>query len=260
MMNTLKEFFCLNKKFLVYNMVSRNLKVKYRRSALGFLWTLAMPLSQALVYYFVFKYIFKSRTDYYVAYVLMGILPWGFVAQTLTEASESLIFNSGILTKIPTPIQIFPLVTNVTNMVTLLLGLPVVILFAGITGAPMGLSLVLIPLLLFFLFVISYSLTLFLSVQSVYYRDLKPALAMIVQLLFYATPVIYDLSMLPESFHWILWVNPFGSAFICLHQILPGGQWPDLTMLLVTLVWTLGSMLFSIFTMKHHSRFIVERL
>jgi len=241
-------------------MVARNLKVKYRRSVLGVLWTLALPLSQALVYYFVFKYIFKARTEHYVSYVLMGILPWGFISQTVSEASESLIYNAGLLSKIPTPIQVFPLVANITNFITLLLGFPVVIIFSLISGADISSSMILLPVLLFFLFVICYSITLFLSIQSVYFRDLKPVIVMAIQLLFYATPVIYDLKMLPEAYQWILYVNPFGTLFVCMHQILPGGQWPTLNLLLITISWTVGSLLLALLSMRRHSRFLVEYL
>src|SRR3954453_19323172 len=89
------DFFCLGKKFLVYNMVSRNLKIKYRRSVLGVFWTLLSPIAMTVVYYFVFKVILQVRMPHYLVFILSGVLPWTFFSQSLSEGMESIAGSWG---------------------------------------------------------------------------------------------------------------------------------------------------------------------
>src|SRR5689334_7103760 len=95
------DLFCLGKKFLVFNLVSRNLKLKYRRSVLGVFWTLLSPIAMGMVYYFIFKVILKVQMPYYLAFILSGVLPWTFFNQTILEGLESVVGSWSIVTKVP---------------------------------------------------------------------------------------------------------------------------------------------------------------
>src|SRR6202035_5870261 len=121
------DIFCVSKKFLVFNLVGRNLKVKYRRSVLGVLWTLLSPLATVMIFYFVFKVILKVQIPHYMAFLVSGVLPWSFFSQTINEGMDSIVGNAGIAAKVPVPIQIFPLVGAITNFITLFLALPVIL-------------------------------------------------------------------------------------------------------------------------------------
>lgn len=219
-----------------------------------------VPLAQTLVYFFVFKFIFKARTDHYVAYVIMGVLPWAFFSQSMVEGSESLLSNSNLISKIPLPLQTFPFVSWLTNVITLFLGLPVVLAVALASGASIGPSIILLPVLIAMLLLCGYSISLMLSIQSVYMRDLKQMITIIVQLWFYATPVIYDVEMIPNSFQWILYVNPVGSIFIALHDVIPKGSWPDANILMNATAWTLSLTGLALLSLRRHGRFLVEYL
>jgi ABC-type polysaccharide/polyol phosphate export permease len=131
------DLFCVGKKFLVFNLVSRNLKIKYRRSILGIFWTLLSPVAMGFVYYFVFKVILKVQIPHYLAFILSGVLPWSFFAQTVLEGMESIVSNWSIVTKVPIPIQVFSYVNAVTNLTTLFLALPVFIGAAYFTDVPL---------------------------------------------------------------------------------------------------------------------------
>jgi len=130
------DIFCLSKKFLVYNLVSRNLKVKYRRSVLGVLWTLAAPVAISVIYYFVFKVILKISIPHYPVFILAGVLFWNFFSMTVIESMESIVANWVIVTKIPIPLQVFPFSGAMTNLTTLLLALPVLWTVAAFSGVP----------------------------------------------------------------------------------------------------------------------------
>lgn len=220
------DLFCVSKKFLVFNLVSRNLKVKYRRSFFGFLWTLLNPLAMSMVYYYVFKVIMNNHTPNYLPFILSGVLPWAFFSGTVVEAMESLVGNIGILAKVPVPLQVFPYVGALTNGVTLVLSLPILLGSVLYAGIPITWVWFLLPLLLLMLFLMSYSVGLILSVFFVYLRDLRHVMSIVMQIWFYATPIVYDESFVPEHIRHILWLNPVGHCFSGIHRILIAGLPP----------------------------------
>ncbi len=233
------DAFCLNKKFLVLNLVDRNLKIKYRRSFLGFFWTILSPIAMSLIYYFVFKVILKVERPHYLAFILCGVMPWGFFIQSITESTESIVSNGGLLIKIPMPIHVFPYVTSITNFSTLALSIPVIFGAAYISGNAFTLN----SLWLFYFFIelmlFTYALGAILSLLYVYFRDLKHAIGLIMQLWFYSTPVLYDANMLPEKYRWLLFLNPVGCIFEGIHEGFINGQAPHFSYIAVSFGWTM---------------------
>jgi lipopolysaccharide transport system permease protein len=232
------DLFCLGKKFLVFNLVGRNLKIKYRRSALGILWTLVAPTALACVYYFVFVKVVKIQMPHYLGFILSGIFLWTFFARTVVEGTESLVGNITLLTKIPIPLQIFPFVTTVTNFSTLLLSLPVLFTALAISGVPISATLVLFPVYLALLFMMAYGFALILALGFVYFRDLKHVMEIVMQVWFYGTPVLFDAKMIPENYHWVLYANPTGLLFHHLHLILIQGVYPPVSEAAMVVAWT----------------------
>ncbi len=237
------DAFCLNKKFLVFNLVNRNLKIKYRRSFLGFFWTILSPLATSMIYYFVFKVILKVDRPHYLPFILCGVMPWSFFAQSITEATESIVNNQGLISKIPVPLQAFPLVVSITNFSTLLFALPIILLLAWTSGVTPSLNTLLVLPYFLALLLISYALGTVLAVAYVYLRDLKHALGLLLQIWFYATPIIYDKNMIPEKYKFILVLNPVGSIFVGIQESVLGVAGNTTMALLGTLFWTLFSLL-----------------
>lgn len=231
------DLFCTGKKFLIFNLVSRNLTIKYRRSILGVFWSLLVPVAMAGVYYLVFKLVMKIEIPHYVAFVLSGVLPWGFFSQTLSEGMEAIVGNWGLLSKVPIPVQVFPFVGAITNLVTLAIALPVLIGGSMLSSVDLGPSLIMLLLYFPMLFLIAYSLSLILAIGLVYFRDLRHILGIILQVWFYATPVIYDVSMIPPQFRIILYLNPVADIFLGLHDVLAKGIWPDPTSVMRASAW-----------------------
>ncbi len=240
-MVNLWEFFCFHKKFLVYTMVTRNLKIKYRRSVLGFLWTLLIPILQAGIYYLVFNRILKVQADNYVLFILTSLLLWGFFSNTLTEAQESLLMHSNLITKINIPLHAFPWIASITHAIILFLSLPVVVgisLLHGIRPTP---SYFYLPVLILQLLLFAYSMGLVLSIIVIFFRDLRHLLAIGLQIWMYSTPVLYQAKMLPPEFSWVLWANPLGFIFSSAHRIVLEGSWPTLTQFTVPTLWAIGA-------------------
>jgi ABC-type polysaccharide/polyol phosphate export permease len=254
------DAFCLNKKFLVYNLVNRNLKVKYRRSFLGFFWTILSPLGISAIYYFVFKVVMKVDRPHYLPFILCGVLPWTFFSQSLNEATESIVGNQGLISKIPVPIQAFPYVVSITNFSTLLFALPIIIGLALLSGVPLNWGMLGVFFYFFTLLVISYCLGAVLGVLYVYLRDLKHAIGLLLQIWFYATPIIYDKSMIPEKYKFLLLINPVGAVFVGIQESVLGlnGNW--LHSAGVSLAWMLVSLLMLRFTFNHFRHGLPEVL
>ncbi len=254
------DLFCTGKKFLVYNMVGRNLKIKYRRSFLGFFWTLLNPLAMALVFYFVFKVILKVQIPHYMAFILSGMLPWSFFSQSVIENMESLVGNIGLLTKVPIPVQAFPFVGTITNAITLTLALPILLGVALITDVQLGPSLLSLGFFIPALFLITYGLSLLLAVTFVYFRDLRHIIGILMQLWFYATPVVYNESMIPERFKWISYANPVGCIFTAFHHIIVYGTWPTQDQVVTTSLWVILFLTLAAFVRKFLCNELVEQL
>ena len=223
---SLKTLICFDQKFLLWNMVSRTLKLRYRRSALGYLWTLLVPLSTAAMYYFLFKIIFKIQDPDFAAYVTTGILIWTYFQGTLIEGMDSLLGNLPLLLQVNIPLNIFPLTTAIANFFTLILSVPVILLVAYATGIELKPSSILVLYYLGLLGIQAYCLSYILSITVIYIRDLKQVMALVLQMLMYATPILYQMNQIPEKYVWILFVNPVGKIFTGVHNCLLRGLWP----------------------------------
>jgi lipopolysaccharide transport system permease protein len=254
------DIFCVGKKYLVFNLVGRNLKVKYRRSVLGLLWTLVSPLALTFIFYFVFKVIMKVQVPHFLAFLVSGIIPWSFFSQTVVEGLDGVVGNAGVVAKVPVPVQVFPFVGCVTNFITLALAFPIIFGVSFFTDVHLGSSILLLPLIFFSLFFMSYGLSLFLGLTYVYFRDLKHIVNLAIQLWFYGTPVFYNPDMVPAKYHWLLIANPAGGAFVSLHKIFSEGTWPASEYIVSMVIWAFVIMSFGFFVFKKTARDVVENL
>jgi ABC-type polysaccharide/polyol phosphate export permease len=244
------DILCFGRKFLVYNLVGRNLKTKYRRSALGFFWTLLVPLANAGIYYFAFHMVLKVSLPHYLSFVLTGVFAWTFFAQTVTEGMESIVGNYAVISKVPVPTYIFAYVGGITNFTTYLLSFPILLGATLVSGVPIGWhTLAFFPYALL-LFMLTYSFSLIFSIAFVYFQDLRHILAVSLQLWFYATPVVYAESMIPEKYRFLLTVNPLAPIILGFQDILVNGIWPSASGFASAFGWTVVT--FALAVVLHH--------
>jgi lipopolysaccharide transport system permease protein len=234
----MNRLFCLDHKFLLLNLIRRNLKVRYRQSVGGMLWTLLIPICTAMVFYFVFKFYMRIQADHYLGLIISGIIPWGFVSSSLSMGTESLVNNSTILSKVPVRPNVFPLTENMTNFINSFLGLPVIFGALLIDGVSFSSTWLAYPLLLIPLFLIVYSMTYLLSLAFVFLRDLRHFLQVILQMAFYLTPIVYPYSMVPERYLVYFYLNPVAGFFIASQDILIQGKLPSFESVFQLTMWT----------------------
>lgn len=256
----LKDIFSLNNKYAVYNFVVRNLKLKYRKSVLGVLWTMLIPAVTAVVYFFVFQFVMKLKIPNYLLFILSGVIPWSFFSGTIISGMESIVGNHPILNKVPLPPHTFPLIESVTAFLNLLFAVPVLIvvaLFYDLSPTVIWLQL---PVLLVLLLLQGYFIAILCSVLFVFLRDLRHIMNVVMQIWFYMTPVIYSSDMVPEKFAWIKYVNPVAFIFHGFHQILIFDSALSLKEFGVLAAWTLMIMAISSMVYGMNRKFLIERL
>lgn len=259
-MTEIARFFCLNRKYLIYNLVKRNLKVRYRRSFFGFFWTLIVPASMTLVYLFMFRFIARINEPNYPFLILSCIIPWTFVSTTLLTGTDSLVNNFGILSKVPIATAAFPLSDAYSSFINLLLSLPILILSGLFFHIYPNWSWVLAPLLLAALFIQVYCLALVLSVANVFLRDVRHMVSIFVQIWMYLTPIVYTSEMIPEDKRWYFYFNPLFGIFDAIQSILYRGQWPSMVIVGHICLWTLMVFILAFFVNYRFRYKVVEKL
>src|SRR5262245_1297218 len=203
---------------LIRNLVLKDLKLKYRDSALGFLWSLANPLLLILVYSFVFGHLFRGGPPNFAYFLMIGILPWNFFAQSLMMSTGSILDNGNLIRKVALPMEVFPVATVFFNLAQYLLALvvffPMALLFFKVSPAWSWLNFlpVLVLQVLFTL-----GLCFIVSTATVFYRDVRHFTEILLMLLFWLTPVVYDMRVIPASLATVIYLNPL-SYFILAYQ------------------------------------------
>ncbi len=193
---------------LLYELVHRDLTVRYKRSVLGFLWTMLHPLLLMLIFVVVFSTMFRFQTQHYETYFLSAYIAWNFFSQTVVTAMTSVAWNGPLMKRVRVPPSIFTLATVVSGLANL--GLSLIVLFAImlVVRVPFSPALWFLPVSLAILSVFTFGVALGLTALSVYFADVGEMVQAGLPALMYLTPVIYPRSIVPERFQLLLKMNP----------------------------------------------------
>src|SRR5438270_11611123 len=186
---------------LVFALVARELKVRYRRSAIGFAWTMLQPLLMMLVLQVVFNSLFRFRLDEgnYPVFALAGILFWNFFSQSIVASMNSLKANTAILRKLPVPKAVFPLATVISGLINLVFALVPLLLILLVTRHPMGPSLLFLPVSVLLAGLFTLGAGLLPSPLAVFFSDVVEMIGVLLSILMYLTPVFYPMKILEGS-------------------------------------------------------------
>lgn len=228
---------------LVLTLVARDLKVRYRRSSIGFLWTMLQPLLTMLVLQLVFSTIFRFEIDNYPVYALAGILFWNFFSQSISASMNSLRGNASLLGKMPVPKVVFPLATVLAGVVNLLLALVPLFAILVVTGHPIRPAILFLPAAIVLAGLFTLGAGLLLSPLSVFFHDVVELVGVTLTLLMYLTPVFYPMSIVPEHLRWVVRYNPVRSVLEVFRDPIYYGKIPPLSHLVVAMVVVLLSLL-----------------
>ena len=234
---------------LVRTLVARELKVRYRRSAIGFLWTMLQPLLTMLVMELVFSAIFRSQLLNYPVYALAGILFWNFFSQSIVASMNSLRGNAQLLQKLPVPKAVFPIATVISGVVNLLFALVPLFVLLLVTGHPLTPSLLFLPVSILIAALFTLGAGLLLSPLAVFFSDVVELIGVMLTLLMYLTPIIYPQEIVPQHMRWVIRFNPIRSILEVFRDPIYNSKIPPLSHLTVSisiavLALALGAWLF----------------
>lgn len=193
---------------LVQILVIRDLKVRYKRSVLGFFWTLLNPLITILIFLMVFSRIFTNFYEHYKLYMISGVLIWNFFTMATTQGLTSVVANAGTLRKMAIPKFIFPVTVVCSNFINFIFSMVALAAVYPFLGGRLNPSLLWIPIVLPFLFAFTLGLSLILSALTVFARDLRNIWDPVSMIWFFLTPVFYPRTVIPEKYASLLRFNP----------------------------------------------------
>jgi ABC-type polysaccharide/polyol phosphate export permease len=221
---------------LVFALVGRELKVRYRRSAIGFAWTMLQPLLMMLVLQVVFNSLFRFQVaeGNYPVYALAGILFWNFFSQSIVASMNSLRANTAILRKLPVPKAVFPLATVISGLINLVFALVPLLLILLVTHHPMGPSLLFLPVSILLSGLFTLGAGLLLSPLAVFFSDVVELIGVLLSILMYLTPVFYPMKILEGSKYLpLVRFNPVRSILEVFRDPIYLGKVPPLSHLSV---------------------------
>ncbi len=193
---------------LLSSLTRKELKVKYRGSALGFLWSLLNPILTMLVYSFVFSIVLRGGMEQFAIFLICALLPFNFLSNSVNYGASSIIGNSNLINKIYFPREIIPLSIIMANLINFFFELAALFIVLGIMGYNFYIYLYLLPVIIFFQFFLVVGMTLLVSALNVFFRDLQHLITIIMMVWFFGTPIIYPLSMVPEEYQVFIKINP----------------------------------------------------
>jgi lipopolysaccharide transport system permease protein len=213
---------------LLFRMFERNLKVKYQRSALGFVWTLFNPLGTVIILIAVFSYIVRIDMPNYWAFLVSGYFVFNFVIQMLNTASTVLPEHAQLTKSAPFPSEILVFGATIARLFEFVIAMSIVLLVLVVFhhgGVPA--SFVLLPVLVVIQLLLVLGVVLPISIASVFFHDLEHALPVAVMMLFYISPVFYPISFVPEAVHGIYYLNPLSGLITLFHAVVYEGVFPS---------------------------------
>ena len=224
----MKIFFeeLLNYKELLIELIKRDLRVKYRKSILGYLWSLLNPLLMMLVVSTVFSYMFRFDIVNYPLYLISGQTLFNFFSEATNMAMGSITNSASLIKKVYLPKQVFPVSRMLSSFVTFLFSLLAIVIIMIFTHVNVTWTIFLVPLPLIYILVFSTGVGLVLSIMSTYFRDVIYLWGIFITAWMYFTPIFYPVTQLPEFAMNLMRLNPLYQMLQCFREIVIYGTFP----------------------------------
>lgn len=245
---------------LIQTLVSRDLKARYRGSALGWLWTLLNPLMYMAIYTLIFSIYLRVKMENYPMFLLCGMVPWIWFSSSLSMGASSIVEGGGLLKKVYFPPQVLPTVTVLVNLFNFVLTLPLLVALMVAFGLKPGWALLALPIPILTQFAFTEGFVFVLAATSVRYRDIPHILSHLLTGWFFLSPIIYPLALVPEAARPIVAINPMTPFLTSYQDILFDAKLPSahalgLTLALGLVMFGLGALVF-----ERYRRVCVEEI
>ncbi len=206
---------------LFYVLVQKEFKVRYSASFLGYLWSVFSPLAQGTVFFVAFSIFMRFPQENYLLFLLSALYPWQWVSNSLLHSPKIFASCPELVKKVFFPRYFMPMACCFQDMLHMCLSIPIFIIFSLLHGVvPSWTLLLYLPVVLAVSYITIASLNVIFACCNVYVRDLENLLPVLLQMLFFLTPIIYPLSIIPEKYHLLLFANPFFAMITLWRSVL----------------------------------------
>jgi ABC-type polysaccharide/polyol phosphate export permease len=248
-MNLFKNLY--NYRELLKTSVKKEVRSKYKNSFLGVVWSFLNPLLQIMVYAIIFSLILKNKQEHYAVFLCAGIIPWTFFSVAINKSAFTIIENGNIIKKVYFPREIIPISVVVAEAINFLISTIIILGFVIIGGIGITKYLLFYPIILIAQYLVIISISFVVSSVCTYFRDLQHFIGIILQLLFYATPIVYSQESIPFEYQWILKLNPMTYIVNGYRSSVYGQEWffehfysSTYFWIFVVVVFCIGSLIF----------------
>ncbi|GKS58302.1 transport permease protein [Nitrospira sp.] len=227
---------------LLYLLIWRDIKVRYKQTAIGMTWVVLQPLITMLIFTTIFGYMVKVPSDgvWYPVFTLAALLPWMYFSQAIIRSGSSLVSNAGMISKIYFPRLLLPLATVVAPLVDFTLSLVLLFGLMAYAGIPITWKVLSLPAFILLAMLTATGLSLFISAINVRYRDVGHATPFLIQVWMFISPIVYPVSLVPEQWRLLYSLNPMVGVIEGFRWALLGKTAPDLMLMAGSCVMLFG--------------------
>lgn len=250
---------------LLWQMVSREVKARYKQSILGYFWVILNPLAQMIVMSFAFSLILRIPTNAsghipYSIFLFVALLPWNLFANSLSSASASLINSSSLITKVYFPRTILVISTTIAKIVDFLFALSILVIYMIAYRIPISINILWVIPIFFIQQLFTLGLSLFFAAANLLYRDIQYLLSLILILWMYLTPVIYPADLVPPQYKIIFQLNPMAVITNAYRQTILGNGAPNYISLLIALIVSVITLLLGYSYFKSREKIFADNI
>lgn len=245
---------------LIHELVLRDLKLRYRRSVLGLLWTLLNPLVQLLVLNLIFSLVLPLNIPNYTIFLFTGLLAWNWFQASLYTGTGSIVDNRELIRRPGFPAAVLPVVTVVSNFIHFLLALPILLIFMLLSGLQVSSAFLILPVIFAIQFILILGLIYFTAAIQVTFRDTQYLLGVFLFLGFYLTPIFYDSSAIPSQWQTLYHLNPMVTIIDAYRSVFMYGEIPAGPPLMLVGLASIAIYWITFQVFRHASYHFVEEL
>jgi len=247
-------------RWLVLEMVSRDLKSRYRRSALGLCWTLLNPILYMSVYSLVFSFYLRAGIEAYVVFVMSGLLPWLWFSGAISDGTASIVSGASFLRGTKFPAAVLPVVPVLSHLMNMLFSLPILFILMAIHHRSGGPCLLALPLVMLSQGLLMAGISSIAGTYNVFYRDLQQLIGHLLTLLMFLHPIMYPLATIPKSMQTYVEWSPLTILFRSYQQIFYEGVFPDFRKLSLVCLFSVGVLLLGGLLLRRQEEYFADSL
>lgn len=245
---------------MLFNLVKKDLRTRYKGSVLGFLWTFINPLLQLVVYSAVFSIIMRVNVENYSIYLFVALIPWLFFATSIQVSCSSIISNKDLIKKVYFPRMIIPLSVATSAFMNMIFSMVIVFIALIISGIGLSKYIFFLPIVMILEYFMVIGMCLIFSALNVFFRDLEYILSIVMMAWMYLTPILYTMEMIPKELVYLFKINPMTSVIQAYRDILYYQRMPDFGAMGINVFYSLILIILGYFIFNKLQRKFAEEL